>query len=62
MSQMGVSKFYFENGKLQAEMAYKAGKLDGVSKTYRPSGEVIYVDTYEKGEMKIRKPINEKAK
>ena len=44
--KMGNYKYYYENGKLQAEIEMSKGQLDGVTKMYDENGklkeEIIY--------------------
>ena len=50
----GTQKFYFtsgrEVGKLQRDVAYKNGKIDGLMRYYDPEGKVTLQYTYKNGE------------
>ena len=48
----GVSKWYYENGKLKREIPYKKGKKHGVEKWYYGNGNLIKEILYENGELK----------
>ena len=50
----GVNKFYYPNGQLKAEQNYLKGYLNGESKTYKESGELTILDTYDNGLSKTR--------
>ena len=47
--QDGPAKFYYENGKLQAEGTYKNGEVDGVATTYDENGKILQQVTYKNG-------------
>ena len=39
-------KAYFENGKLQLEIPYKNGQVDGLVKRYDENGQVVELSTF----------------
>lgn len=44
-----IDRGYFDNGSPQYEFTYKLGKLDGASKTWDSSGNLISIVTYKSG-------------
>ena len=42
--------YYYENGKLKAEVPYKNGKVDGTAKAYDENGKVIEQVTFKNGQ------------
>jgi hypothetical protein len=43
-------KAYFENGKLQLEIPYKNGQVDGLVKRYDENGQVVEQATFKNGQ------------
>lgn len=46
-----IDRGYFDNGSPQYEFTYKSGKLDGASKTWDSSGNLISIVTYKSGKL-----------
>ena len=46
-----IKRGYFDNGSPQYEFTYKLGKLDGASKTWDSSGNLISIVTYKSGKL-----------
>lgn len=45
-----MMKGYFENGKLQLEIPYKNGQVDGLVKRYDENGQVVEQATFKNGQ------------
>jgi antitoxin component YwqK of YwqJK toxin-antitoxin module len=55
----GMTKVYYESGKLMAEKNYKDGKLEGISKQYYESGKLMAVENYKGGKKLSKTCYNE---
>ena len=49
--KIGVWREYFQTGSIKSEIAYKAGKMDGISKSYDEQGKLIDINHMENGDI-----------
>jgi len=58
----GISKMYYETGKLLCELNYKNDKPDGIFKKYHENGEYAFIKTYSNGELIKKRAYDNKGK
>jgi uncharacterized protein len=56
----GLSKDFYENGKIKEEAAYKNNSKNGLAKEYNEDGLIITLNTYKNGVLIDRQKINRK--
>jgi len=57
-----VKKEHYPSGELKIEYNYKNNRLEGITKWYYESGEILYIDTYKNGQKINRKAYDERGK
>lgn len=58
----GISKDYYEDGKLHQVRSYTKGKLDGTWEGYHSNGKLKYKATYKLGKLELWEDFDEKGK